>query len=320
MGPSANPSCSSQQTHCDFSQQFYFAVQGTFDFSFSYMLANGNVGSAVVRYIVSGPSPTGKANPSGDLHLTRVCAVNQYFCETISGKSVPELATDGRGAVLGFYSQNVPDVSGAIFQLAATDPSASTVQYPSNYLWMQLVRSRTFQYKSDPTQPSCSSPAGLDLSFPYPKSELADPVGTYAQDSPWVSLTIFARPCKAVTSPRTIGEISDRFQATMYLLWDPSLSQDGTSNPGCAASTVWSGQSAHENVASTCTGSIPIPLGGMTWGFCAAAVNTMTVQTSNPSVETNGTTWLSECAVDYPSTRTYMPTPSLSDLHWETVL
>jgi hypothetical protein len=104
------------------------------------------------------------------------------------------------------------------------------------------------------------------------------------------------------------GEISDSFSATMYLLWDPQLNASGQSTPDCAATTPETTQGlAGTPVPSTCTGSIPAPLGAITWGFCGGAINVLQTQS-------DGSTWTLNCKpnVDMPATPTYQDAHSIS--------
>jgi hypothetical protein len=74
--------------------------------------------------------------------------------------------------------------------------------------------------------------------------------------------------------------------ATMHLTWDPAL--PGVEQPDrAAASTVWGPDSkTYTSAPGTCSGSIPVPLASVAWGFRGDAINTLTGQ------ETTGTNWL----------------------------
>jgi hypothetical protein len=88
-----------------------------------------------------------------------------------------------------------------------------------------------------------------------------------------------------------IGESAVKFSATMYLLWDPALPD------GCNPADKVGGNAA---TPSTCTGSIPVPLGKIDWGFSANAINTL-----NPNLPgtSNGTGWIMQpCAGPNPVT------------------
>jgi len=72
------------------------------------------------------------------------------------------------------------------------------------------------------------------------------------------------------------------FSATMYLMWDPTLNVDGSS---CTAASDVSGTNGKHNTvtASTCAGSIPVPLASLNWEYAGCAVNTY-----NPQIGVNG--------------------------------
>ena len=85
-------------------------------------------------------------------------------------------------------------------------------------------------------------------------------------------------------------ELSRSFSAAMYLMWDPGLNSDGTGT--CSPAT-----NLGTATASTCTGSIPVALGSVTWNFSGDAQNTFdsaqgvngwVLNSGNPSSAYNG--------------------------------
>jgi hypothetical protein len=63
------------------------------------------------------------------------------------------------------------------------------------------------------------------------------------------------------------------FDATTFLMWDPALNSDGTG--GCTPAVTDS--LSRISQPSTCTGSIPIPLGYVNWHYSGDALNTFDV-------------------------------------------
>jgi hypothetical protein len=71
----------------------------------------------------------------------------------------------------------------------------------------------------------------------------------------------------------------------------------GPGQQTCApASTVQDANGNITSTASTCTGSIPVPLGYVNWGFCGDAINTV------PSQNANNQQWILSCGGPSPAT------------------
>jgi hypothetical protein len=134
------------------------------------------------------------------------------------------------------------------------------VQEISNYTRQYL----NAQNASCATGQCSVSGTGLDNVYPYAVTSFFP---TTANDSPSVGL---------VFGSTTLYEVNANFQAQMYLMWDPSLNDDGSSATGCAATTFWNATfTAFVSTPSNCSGSIPVPLGSLTWGWCGTAINTL---------------------------------------------
>jgi hypothetical protein len=99
-----------------------------------------------------------------------------------------------------------------------------------------------------------------------------------------------------LSSTPNLGEGAISFGATMYLMWDPA-------KPGPGQTTCAAASNVNQNPQpSTCTGSIPISVASMTWGFNADAINPLTPQANNP-------TWiLAGCSLPSPATPTSQKT------------
>jgi hypothetical protein len=268
-----SPNCANSITFCDFGP-FYFVVPGTYDFTFTYDLNNGtSPQSATVEYIVTGPAnaapPIGASCPGG----IEACALFQVpgspkiqiFAPGQIGNTVPVLDA-GNPLVAGGSALNL--------QISATPPEGIA----GAFQWVQMITARNQEFKnSNNTQCSnCLVSNELDNVYPYPGQFSAANV---VVDNPSTNL-VFAN--------NTLYEVNDNFQATMYLMWDPSLSADGSQSSGCAAATVYTSpnETAVTSKAGSCSGSIPIPLATFTWGYCGTAINTL-----NPEPNT----WILSC-------------------------
>jgi hypothetical protein len=289
--------------YCDFAPKFYFVTQGTYTFTYSYSLSNGTSNSASVTYVVKGPTPTGRGIASGEDGEID-CASTAFICASDPGNA--SLLTSGTDTSLKYLatpSIEHPFSTGILFHIAATDPEDSQTSNPSAYQWVQLLAPSTDRVLAAGIPPSASQevqPAGLDNFYPYPQGDNTPDRGTYAGDSPGVEISYNRFNGYTITA---IGEYQDSFQATMYLLWDPSLNADGVVTPGCAASRSYSAGGDTTNTisqTSQCSGSIPVPLASVTWGYCGNAIQTLQPAPAN---QNNG--WIVSCSANSPLTPTY---------------
>jgi hypothetical protein len=219
------------------------------------------------------------------------CAVSALATFSVNGptqapgasgiiSTVTNLVTISGPPYLGFGSYNAqgnPVTVGINFISGALAPVGT-------FQWVQTINTDEFTVIMSTGVKVCSpntrvgsgsDPQGvpeLDNVYPYPTFSSPN---TY--DAPASGL------------PSSQGEQQHLFSATMYLMWDPTLNQGGTACQ--AASTNGSLQQGR----STCTGSIPIPLGAVTWEWAGCAVNTL-----NPLVGVGG--WHLNCENFTPST------------------
>jgi hypothetical protein len=78
------------------------------------------------------------------------------------------------------------------------------------------------------------------------------------------------------------AEIIRSFSARTYLMWDPTLMANGAG--GCSAASRLATVNGITANASTCDGSIPVPLGSVPWSFSGDAINTLNTQPApNPT-------------------------------------
>lgn len=255
--------------NCDFNP-FYWIQTGSYTFSFTYLLINGNSNSAYVTYNVSGPTPTGTnggyftATPTPN--SVNVWPANVAF----GGNKYPNPSLE---------FGNVNPIQGIIFQVTAQAPSKNG----GAFQWVQLIGPVTQKYLANPAAPDAVTNVGLDNWYPYVTAS-GNPDTT--NDSPGMEL---AARQKGVQIP--MGEGAESFQARMHLMWDPALPT------GCtpASTTQDPTTQAITSTSSTCTGSIPVPLGYADWGFQGDAINTLVNQTST------NTPWLLNFGAPKPS-------------------
>jgi hypothetical protein len=172
------------------------------------------------------------------------------------------------------------------FTATAAPPAGGSAN--ASFQWVQIINSTTSQYRTTPSTPNVlclgsgvQCPA-LDNAYPY--ATLAGQPNT-TNDSPGMELVV-----NGVTG---FGEGGETFKAQMYMMWDPALMAYGQSG---SCTPAYSRQNANGTVtstASTCTGSIPIPVGYVIWGFGGDAIN--------PSDQVNSTSWILSCGGPNPA-------------------
>ena len=133
--------------------------------------------------------------------------------------------------------------------------------------------------------------SGLDNAYPYPRNTNGAIADEWGYDAPAVGLQF---TMGGVVQP--LVEVDDRFAASMYLVWDPSLDVNGNVVQQCYASSLWAaGGTRINSKVSTCYPySIPVALGYVTWGYCGDAINTQTAQTNAQGQATG--TWKLNCS------------------------
>ena len=254
-----SPSCTSATAFCDY-QLFAFVTPGTYDFTFSYQLGNGtSPESATVEYIVSGPTNSTNCVTGGVSCAFSQLAGNptiQVFAPGQLYTNSPAALGTGNSAGGGFLN----------VEASANSPIVP-IDVVGAFQWVQLINSRNIQKlnaQNAPCGPCSYSGPLLDNVYPYAVVANSPFI---ADDSPSIGLGL---------GTNTVYEVNDNFQAQMYLMWDPSLNDDGTAAEGCAATTFWNANfTSFLSTSSGCSGSIPVPLGSLTWGYCGTAINTL---------------------------------------------
>jgi hypothetical protein len=243
--------------------------------TYTYWLKNGDSNSATVTFNVAA-APTVNVNiPTTSITISTVqdCNANALqiliFATNVNGT----YPAPGQTCL-----SNLSGTPGITFTGSVANPSPSGLA--GTFLWVQLLPSITSTQNDNinilGTSPASTgrivTTAGLDKQYPAS-------AGLSSQDSP-------AGP---ISNDQELNRI---FTATMYLLWDPTLSAAGQST--CRAA-------APPNSASTCA-SIPVPIGYVSWGFAADVIQTLKNQVST------GTTWIFNCSSISP------PSPSFHSI------
>jgi len=255
--------------YCDF-PAFYWVDQAPAgsprQFTFSYTLSNGKSASAVASFVVNGPAAPNIVANIGSM---------QAIPNDPSEAGAPGLRLNGAalpgGGTVGILFTTLADV---------VNGNAGT------HSWVQLIQSDQVQVLNPAAAgngkggvQTCISfqGPGLDNNSPYPARSIATPYDT-ATDSPDVPLIA------------TYAEEQRLFSAKMYLMWDPTL--PGPGQAACtAASDLYNPTTNSKTIAaSTCTGSIPIPLASVAWTAAGDAINTVQIQPAP-----NGTTFTIAC-------------------------
>jgi len=253
---------------CDFGA-FYFVVPNSnpgYKFTFSYTPANGGPAmSSSVTFNVTGPTATGA---DGKFFTAVPGAVNIWPAGVAGG---------GKATVPYLEFGNAFNNNGMTFTATAATPDGT----PGAFQWVQVITSRNVRYLSAPATAPIAYAAGLDNHYPY---EVLQDAPNTTNDSPGIPLN--------PTGLTELGEAADAFGATMYLMWDPAIA--GTEQPSCAAaSTIQNAVGQITSTRSTCSGSVPVPLAYVNWGYSGDAINTLA---QNPTQ----TTWLLSCPAGAP--------------------
>jgi len=285
--PSTGVVCGTS-SYCDF-PMFYWVDTGgngqTFTITYQYTLNGTNyTGSAPVTFNVTGPTPTG---PNGTFFTATSGTVNVW----------PAGVAKGGSAVNPWLEfGNALNNNGMSLQVTATPPNAPPAGAYASFQWVQLIGPNKQQYVTNPATPNGTMGTGLDNWYPYPTLQ-GDP--DQVSDSPGLELIAYDMSHSIIP----IGEGAEVFSATMYLMWDPALPGPGQQSCHPASSIYDPISKTVTPTASTCTGSIPVPLAYASWGFGGDAINTLQTQQST------NTTWLLQpCSAPQPSTPTVQST------------
>lgn len=225
--------------------------------TFSYMLSGGQSNSATVTFDVGGPTATG---PNGAFLTGTV--------QSPPAGTTPNQIVNvwpGSPPYLGFGKDgNNP---GIYFDVTASGPTGAGSN--AAFQFVQLITQSTWKYRSRGYDSIGGLDLGLDSWYPYPKTTTKP---NQALDFPNVEL--------ALSNGDPVGEAATIFGATMYIMWDPALPS------GCAPADKVGGNPA---TPSTCTESIPVPLGKISWSFSGNTINMLGPQLPGSS---NGTGWI----------------------------
>jgi hypothetical protein len=210
--------------------------------SYTYNASNGESKSATVTFNVTGPTaPTDSTVP----FMTVVTRTD--------GSGVQVLDTPRLGTVLakaGVLVANVPNVPGPVgifFRSNATLPPG----YNQSFTWVQIIDDIQINFITSDGPRSTLFPANsLDNFYPY-----LNYTDIVTVDVPFMGLD------------EAHGEVWETFTATMYLMWDPALTNDPS---GCQPAST--DPVTLESKSSTCT-SIPIPLRSVKWHWSGCAIN-----------------------------------------------
>jgi hypothetical protein len=152
-----------------------------------------------------------------------------------------------------------------------------------NFQLVQVVNSETIYERTDQGNFSCvpkalSSPTPVDVNYPYPSAQST----VSAADSPASGLNYSAQG-----SGYTLYELRRDFNVTMYVLFDPGLPNIASGDVElCYPAIAFNTSTAR--APSGCHGSIPVPIGSISWSYTANGINTLNPQTP----QGNGTAWV----------------------------
>jgi len=192
------------------------------------------------------------------------------------------------------------NVNGAAQNGSAGVDFAVASQPPANdqgsFQFVQVITKTSYDLVTNPSQnggvavSKGNNGVGLDNWYPYAaylNAATGQPFSPLqAVDYP--SLTL------ALSNGAPVEEALFQFTASMYLMWDPALPGAGP-NPCAAASNVPTKGLVANPQTSTCAGSIPVPLGYVTWGFTGDTINTLNPNapaSANATGSANRTGWV----------------------------
>jgi hypothetical protein len=180
------------------SYAFYWVYPGTFSVTAQYTLVNGQVSpTSTATFTVKGLT----GGPLSNTNYGSLTVDNLTGCP--AQPAGPYLVYGNvKGPVPGCPGQTT-GTPGIVFDTSKYgQPSAGT------FSWVQLISAdTTIDSHSDGTKVTCTTSAGIDLSYPYG----SHPTPTTANDAPEAPL------------PSTFATVSRSFTATMYPLWTSSV-------------------------------------------------------------------------------------------------
>lgn len=268
--------------------QFYWyyvgsSGQASYTVQYSYCMSNGvcsSFTSASVTFNVGGPTN-----------------LNVVVCPSSTTVSCPmnamNVQLDPAAKLEAGFVGHQPNAMVTInFSETLTPPTNAGAN--KQVQWVQLITNDSIQLlTSDNTVcgggPVCDAvPNGwtasnpqLDNYYPYPVFQTSP---TRTNDTPSYPL--------GLPEPNGVGESEAErsFGAIMYLLWDPALGAANCTPANTYASINAAGQTVITQTPSSCTQSIPIPLGSVAWNTAGCAINTLSTGTGD-----NSTTWHLAC-------------------------
>jgi hypothetical protein len=283
--------------YCDY-PMFYWVDQGAErTFTFTYTLSDGGFAKAPVTFAVSGPEA-----PAITANIGSVQVVNND----------PGVPSGLALRLVGVQLAGLPGSGsfGATFQTAAE--TVNGIAGAGTHSWVQVVSGDHLQVLNPAAGgngkggvQTCVDLHGqlLDTHYPYPTRSIATPYDT-ATDSPDLALV------------PALAEEQRLFSATMYLMWDPTLPGPGQSSCSAASSTYDAGTGQVTSLASTCTGSIPVPLASVAWTAYGDAINTKQGQPNGTTfVRQCGPATMGQCAAVVPGTDPKLSFPTWGQLY-----
>jgi len=253
--PVSTAACTPAQPYCDF-PSFYWVDSGQRQFTFTYSLASGLVGSATVTFNVYGPAAQSITTQVGSADARMLSGGTMPTLFTVYGLTQPQVpgqqpCVDQPGITCGKL--------GIIFSTSAPPALGN----PGTYSWIQLITRNTLVALTPNGQQTCPllSVGGATATQASPLLDNNVPYGTQG-----ASLYSVNRPNDtAADAPNSgvlpsWGEAQHLFSAAMYLMWSPG------------------GQN-----------SISVPVASVGWVSGADGINTLVTQANN-------TNWTVPCA------------------------
>jgi hypothetical protein len=251
---------------------FYWVNPGTTEaVTFSYQLNNGTPpATATANFTINGP--TG-ATVSNDPNYGGFSAVAVYLgTDPITNQQGYDL---GLGYGTNYPPNNATTHVGIALDIGPLNNQSLVTNWTdgangtgsnSTFTWVQLLTNDKLRFRNSSINPACS---GGQTCTCYPPGGLPT---TAELDGAYPYINSDSRANHVFTdSPRTPlvdTEVEQVFAATTYLMWDPALPT------GCQPAN----SQAAVSTPSTCSQSIPIPLGSINWNWGGNALDTGVLQ------------------------------------------
>jgi hypothetical protein len=295
---------------------FYFIAPGAYTFNFSYVRASDGQGSPEVPVTINVTGPT--ATGAGGAFLTATVQNPPARYDGVHSTTPLQIVNVWPGSPPYLRFGQNGDNPGIVFYVAAQPPAAAQAQ--AQFQFVQVITASKFSWLTSAAMnggsPNVSGGLGPGRSAVLPPSLAVDQYYPYpatytnpnqALDYPGMGLSVTSGA--PAYTPYPVGEGVVVFAATIYLMWDPALPGPGQAGGCHAASNNPVAGSPIAPTASNCTGSIPVPLGYLAWGFSGDAINSL-----NPGApvgapaDSNGTGWvLLNCGGPNPAAPSAQP-------------